>query len=70
MMNLIEGRILGFVSDTGGNNARLNMLLRNGKEIGNRLWLEDEDITFQDSSTFRKNNDYNVAIQHTQLKIK
>ena len=24
------------------------------KEIGNRLWLEDEDVTFQDPSTFRK----------------
>ena len=37
MMTLIEVRILGFVSDAGGNNARLNKLLRNGKEIGNRL---------------------------------
>ena len=34
-MNLIEVRILGFVSDAGGNNARLNKLLRNGKEFGN-----------------------------------
>ena len=54
MMNLIEVRILGFVFDEGGNNARLNKLLRNGKEIGNRLWLEDEDVTFQYPSIFRK----------------
>ena len=54
MMNLIEVKILGFVSHAGGNNARLNKLLCNGKEIGNRLWLEDEDVIFQDPSTFRK----------------
>ena len=54
MMNLIEVRILGFVSDARGNNSRLNKILRNGKEIGNILWLEDEDVTFQDPSTFRK----------------
>ena len=54
MMNFIEVRILGCVSDAGGNSTRLNTLLHNGKEIGNRLWLEDEDITFQDPSTFRK----------------
>ena len=36
MMNLIEVKILGFVSHAGGNNARLNKLLCNGKEIGNR----------------------------------
>ena len=47
MMNIIEVKMLVFVSDAGGNNARLNKLLRNGKEIGNRLWLEDEDVTFK-----------------------
>ena len=46
MMNLIEIRILGFVSGTEGNNSRFNKLLRNGKEIGNRLWLKDEEVTF------------------------
>ena len=69
-MNLIEVRILIFVSGAGENNTILNKLLRNGKEIGNRLWLEYEDITFQDPSTLRKNNDCNVVMQHTQLKIK
>ena len=54
MMKLIEVRIVGFVSDTGGNNVRPNKLLRNGKEIGNILWLEDEDVTFQDFTTFRQ----------------
>ena len=54
MMNLNEVGILEFVSDAGGNNVRFNKLLRNGKEIGNRLWLEYEDITFQDPSTLRK----------------
>ena len=43
-----------YFSDVGGNNARLNKLLRNSKEIRNGLWLEDEDVTFQDPSTFRK----------------
>ena len=28
-------------------------MLRGGKKIGNRLWLEDEDVTFQDSSIFK-----------------
>ena len=51
MMNLIEVRILGFVSDTRGNNTILNKLLRNGKEIGNIFWLEDDVVTFQDPST-------------------
>ena len=54
MMNLIEVKMLVFVSDAGGNNARLNKLLRNGKEIGNRLWLEDKNVAIQDPSTFRK----------------
>ena len=30
------------------------MLLRNCKKIGNRLWLENEDVTFQDPSIFRR----------------
>lgn len=54
MMNIIEVRILGFASDARENNSRLNKILRNGKEIGNRIWLEDEDVTFQDPSIFRK----------------
>ena len=45
---------MGFVSDTGGNNTRLNKLLHNGIENGNILRLKDEDVTFQDPSTFRK----------------
>ena len=51
MMNLIEVKMLVFVSDAGGNNTRLNKLLRNGKEIGNIFWLEDDVVTFQDPST-------------------
>ena len=77
MMNLIEVRILGFVSDARGNNSRLNKILRNGKEIGNILWLEDEDVTFQDPSTFRKimiatwlRRTYNLKSNRNQLNAR
>ena len=56
MMKLIEVRILGFVSDTGGNNARLNKLLRNDKEIGNILWLKPMIATWLCSTHNLKSN--------------
>ena len=64
-------------SDARGNNARLNKLLRNGKEIGNILWLEDEDVTFQDFTTFRQTmiatwlcSTHNLKSNRNQLNAK
>ena len=68
MVNLNEVIILGFCSNKGENNARLNTLLHNGKEIGNTLWLKEEDVTFKDPSIFKKK-----WLQHgytTQTKLK
>ena len=77
MMTLMEVRILGFFSDAGGNNTRLNKWLRNGKEIGNILWLKDEDVTFQDPSIFRKTmiatwlcSTHNLKSNRTQLNAR
>jgi len=37
-------RIFGFESDAGGQNARLFHYLRQGKALGEKSWLSDDDV--------------------------